>query len=152
MKCPYCGAENTRVIDSRPVEESNSIRRRRQCDECDKRFTTYEKVETIPLVVIKKGNVRQAYDRTKIEGGVFASCHKRPISVEQIRKLVDEVETEIFSMEEKEIPSYRIGELVMDKLKKLDEVAYVRFASVYREFKDVNTFMDELKTLLDHEA
>jgi transcriptional repressor NrdR len=152
MKCPYCGAENTRVIDSRPVEESNSIRRRRQCDECDKRFTTYEKVETIPLVVIKKGNVRQAYDRTKIEGGVFASCHKRPISVEQIRKLVDEVETEIFSMEEKEIPSYRIGELVMDKLKKLDEVAYVRFASVYREFKDVNTFMDELKTLLDHEG
>ena len=152
MKCPYCGAENTRVIDSRPVEESNSIRRRRQCDECDKRFTTYAKVETIPLVVIKKGNVRQAYDRTKIEGGVFASCHKRPISVEQIRKLVDEVETEIFSMEEKEIPSYRIGELVMDKLKKLDEVAYVRFASVYREFKDVNTFMDELKTLLDHEG
>ena len=125
MKCPYCGAENTRVIDSRPVEESNSIRRRRQCDECDKRFTTSEKVETIPLVVIKKGNVRQ---------------------------LVDEVETEIFSMEEKEIPSYRIGELVMDKLKKLDEVAYVRFASVYREFKDVNTFMDELKTLLDHEG
>ena len=102
-------------------------------------------------MVIKKGNVRQAYDRTKIEAGVFASCHKRPISVEQIRKLVDEVETEIFSMEEKEIPSYRIGELVMDKLKKLDEVAYVRFASVYREFKDVNTFMDELKTLLDHE-
>ena len=152
MKCPYCGAENTRVIDSRPVEESNSIRRRRQCDECDKRFTTYEKVETIPLVVIKKGNVRQAYDRTKIKGGVFASYHKRPISVEQIRKLVDEVETEIFSMEEKEIPSYRIGELVMDKLKKLDEVAYVRFASVYREFKDVNTFMDELKTLLDHEG
>ncbi|MBP5489752.1 MAG: transcriptional repressor NrdR [Lachnospiraceae bacterium] len=151
MKCPYCGAENTRVIDSRPVEESNSIRRRRQCDECDKRFTTYEKVETIPLVVIKKGNVRQTYDRAKIEAGVYASCHKRPISVEQIRQLVDEVETEIFSMEEKEIPSYKIGELVMDKLKKLDEVAYVRFASVYREFKDVNTFMDELKTLLDHE-
>ena len=151
MKCPYCGTENTRVIDSRPVEESNSIRRRRQCDECDKRFTTYEKVETIPLVVIKKGNVRQTYDRAKIEAGVSPSCHKRPISVEQIRQLVDEVETEIFSMEEKEIPSYRIGELVMDKLKKLDEVAYVRFASVYREFKDVNTFMDELKTLLDHE-
>ena len=151
MKCPYCGTENTRVIDSRPVEESNSIRRRRQCDECEKRFTTYEKVETIPLVVIKKGNVRQTYDRSKTEAGVYASCHKRPISVEQIRKLVDEVETEIFSMEEKEIPSYRIGELVMDKLKKLDEVAYVRFASVYREFKDVNTFMDELKTLLDHE-
>ncbi|MBR5712605.1 MAG: transcriptional repressor NrdR [Lachnospiraceae bacterium] len=151
MKCPYCGAENTRVIDSRPVEESNSIRRRRQCDECDKRFTTYEKVETIPVVVIKKGNNRQAYDRSKIEKGIYASCQKRPVSVEQIRQLVDEVETEIFSMEEKEIPSNRIGELVMDKLKKLDEVAYVRFASVYREFKDVNTFMDELKTLLDRE-
>ncbi len=152
MKCPYCGAENTRVIDSRPVEESNSIRRRRQCDECDKRFTTYEKVETIPLVVIKKDNVREAYDREKIEAGVFASCHKRPISIEQITRLVDEVENEIFSMEEKEIPSNRIGELVMDKLKDLDAVAYVRFASVYREFKDVNTFMQELKTLLDHEA
>ena len=151
MKCPYCGSDDTRVIDSRPADDNYSIRRRRICDNCTKRFTTYEKVETIPLVVIKKGNVRQAYDRTKIEAGVFASCHKRPISVEQIRKLVDEVETEIFSMEEKEIPSYRIGELVMDKLKKLDEVAYVRFASVYREFKDVNTFMDELKTLLDHE-
>ncbi len=148
MKCPYCGTENTRVIDSRPVEESNSIRRRRQCDECDKRFTTYEKVETIPLIVIKKDNTRQTYDRSKIEAGVLASCHKRPVSVEQITRMIDEVETEIFSMEEKEIPSKRIGEIVMDKLAKLDEVAYVRFASVYREFKDVNTFMDELKKII----
>ena len=151
MKCPFCGDENTTVIDSRPSEETNAIRRRRQCEKCNKRFTTYEKVETIPLVVIKKGNVREAYDRSKIEAGVFRSCHKRPISVSQITQLVDEVENAIFNMEEKEIPSSKIGELVMDKLKSLDAVAYVRFASVYREFKDVSTFMDELKKLLDHE-
>ncbi|MBO4323876.1 MAG: transcriptional repressor NrdR [Lachnospiraceae bacterium] len=151
MKCPFCGDENTKVIDSRPSEETNAIRRRRQCEKCGKRFTTYEKVETIPLVVIKKGNIREAYDRSKIEAGVFRSCHKRPISVSQITQLVDEVENVIFNMEEKEIPSSKIGELVMDKLKTLDAVAYVRFASVYREFKDVGTFMDELKKLLDHE-
>ena len=151
MKCPFCGDENTKVIDSRPSEETNAIRRRRQCEKCGKRFTTYEKVETIPLVVIKKGNIREAYDRSKIEAGVFRSCHKRPISVSQITQLVDEVENIIFNMEEKEIPSSKIGELVMDKLKSLDAVAYVRFASVYREFKDVGTFMDELKKLLDHE-
>ncbi len=151
MKCPFCSAENTRVIDSRPAEESNSIRRRRQCDECRKRFTTYEKVEAIPLVVIKKDNIRETYDRSKIEAGVFRSCHKRPISVSQITRLVDEVETQVFNLEEKEIPSNIIGEMVMDKLRGLDPVAYVRFASVYREFKDVNTFMQELKTLLEHE-
>lgn len=151
MKCPFCGDENTKVIDSRPSEETNAIRRRRQCEKCNKRFTTYEKVETIPLVVIKKGNVREAYDRSKIEAGVFRSCHKRPISVAQITALVDEVENSIFNMEEKEIPSSKIGELVMDKLKNLDAVAYVRFASVYREFKDVNTFMDELKKILNND-
>ena len=151
MKCPFCGKENTRVIDSRPADDNSSIRRRRQCDECSKRFTTYEKVETIPLVVIKKDNIREPYDRAKIESGVFRSCHKRPISVAQITALVDEVENSVFSMEEKEIPSFKIGEIVMDKLKNLDPVAYVRFASVYREFKDVNTFMDELKKILDHE-
>ena len=151
MKCPFCNHENTRVIDSRPAEDNNSIRRRRVCDECGKRFTTYEKVETIPLVVIKKDNIREPYDRAKIESGVFRSCHKRPISVAQITTLVDEVENAVFSMEEKEIPSFKIGEIVMDKLKNLDPVAYVRFASVYREFKDVNTFMDELKKILDHE-
>ncbi len=151
MKCPFCGKENTRVIDSRPADDNCSIRRRRQCDECSKRFTTYEKVETIPLVVIKKDNIREPYDRAKIESGVFRSCHKRPISVAQITALVDEVENAVFSMEEKEIPSFKIGEIVMDKLKNLDPVAYVRFASVYREFKDVNTFMDELKKILDHE-
>ena len=149
MKCPFCGKENTRVIDSRPADEGGSIRRRRQCDECGKRFTTYEKVETIPLVVIKKDNIREPYDRSKIESGVFRSCHKRPISANDINKLIDEVETEIFSREEKEIPSDEIGEIVMDKIKDLDDVAYVRFASVYREFKDVNTFMSELKKMLD---
>ena len=149
MKCPYCGKENTRVIDSRPAEESNSIRRRRQCDICGKRFTTYEKVETIPLVVIKKDNNRESYDRSKLEAGILSSCHKRPVSVDKITVLIDELENIIFNMEEKEIPSCKIGELVMDKLKELDQVAYVRFASVYREFKDVNTFMEELKKMLD---
>lgn len=149
MKCPFCGHENTRVIDSRPAEDNNSIRRRRVCDECDKRFTTYEKVETIPLIVIKKDDNRETYDRSKIEAGVLRACHKRPISVNQIKQLVDEVETEIFSGDEKEIPSRVIGELVMNKLKDLEAVAYVRFASVYREFKDINTFMDELKKVLE---
>ena len=149
MKCPFCSSENTRVIDSRPADDNNSIRRRRMCDECGKRFTTYEKVETIPLIVIKKDNNREQYDRAKIEAGVLRACHKRPISANDINKLIDEVETEIFSREEKEIPSDEIGEIVMDKIKDLDHVAYVRFASVYREFKDVNTFMSELKKMLD---
>lgn len=150
MKCPFCSKDNTRVIDSRPADDNNSIRRRRQCDECQRRFTTYEKVETIPLVVIKKDNNREPYDRSKIEAGVFRSCHKRPISVDQITTLIDEVETLIFNREDKEIPSHVIGEILMDKLKGLDPVAYVRFASVYREFKDVSTFMDELKKILDN--
>ena len=149
MKCPFCSSENTRVIDSRPADDNNSIRRRRMCDECGKRFTTYEKVETIPLIVIKKDNNREQYDRAKIEAGVLRACHKRPISANDINKLIDEVETEIYSREEKEIPSDEIGEIVMDKIKDLDDVAYVRFASVYREFKDVNTFMSELKKMLD---
>jgi transcriptional repressor NrdR len=136
------------VIDSRPAEENNSIRRRRVCDECDKRFTTYEKVETIPLIVIKKDNNRETYDRSKIEAGVLRACHKRPISAQQLGKVVEEVEGEIFAREEKEIESRVIGEAVMNKLKDLDSVAYVRFASVYREFKDINTFMDELKKMI----
>ena len=148
MKCPFCNHENTRVIDSRPAEENNSIRRRRVCDECGKRFTTYEKVETIPLIIIKKDNNREAYDRAKIESGVLRACHKRPVSATQITKLVDEVENEIFNLEEREIPSDIVGEILMRKLKALDEVAYVRFASVYREFKDLNTFMDELKNVM----
>ena len=149
MKCPFCSSENTRVIDSRPADDNNSIRRRRMCDECGKRFTTYEKVETIPLIVIKKDNNREQYDRAKIEAGVLRACHKRPISANDINKLIDEVETEIFAREEKEIASDEIGSIVMDKIKYLDDVAYVRFASLYREFKDVNTFMSELKKMLD---
>lgn len=150
MRCPFCGEENTRVIDSRPAEDGSSIRRRRQCDNCAKRFTTYEKVEAIPFVVIKKDQNREPYDRSKIERGIFRSCHKRPMSVNEINKLVDGIETAIFNMEVKEIPSSKIGEIVMDKLKDFDQVAYVRFASVYREFKDVNTFMDEIKKILDN--
>ena len=148
MKCPYCGKENTRVIDSRPTDDS-SIRRRRQCDECGKRFTTYEKVETLPLIVVKKDNNREPYDREKIVAGIVRSCHKRPISMTQINDMVDDIEGQIFNMGEKEIPTTTIGSIVMDKLKDLDEVAYVRFASVYREFKDVNTFMDEIKKILE---
>ena len=149
MKCPFCSSDNTRVIDSRPADDNCAIRRRRMCDECGKRFTTYEKVETIPLIVIKKDDNREKYDRSKIEAGVLPVCHKRPVPADAINKLVDDVETEIFSRSEKEIPSAEIGEIVMDKLKDLDDVAYVRFASVYREFKDVNTFMNELKKMLD---
>ena len=149
MKCPFCSFEDSKVVDSRPTDEGTSIRRRRECLHCGKRFTTYEKIETIPLIVVKKDNNREAYDRTKIEAGVLRACHKRPISADQIKTLVDEVETEIFSMEEKEVPSRVIGELVMNKLKDLEAVAYVRFASVYREFKDINTFMDELKKVLE---
>ena len=149
MKCPFCGNDNTRVIDSRPVEDNTSIRRRRVCDECGKRFTTYEKVETIPLIIIKKDDNREQYDRAKLEAGVLRACHKRPVSAEQISQLVNSVETEIFNMEAREIPSTVIGELVMDRIRETDPVAYVRFASVYREFKDVNTFMNELKKMLD---
>ena len=149
MKCPYCGYQESKVVDSRHSDDGVSIRRRRECLQCQKRFTTYEKIETIPLIIIKKDNNRETYDRAKIEAGVLRACHKRPVSAAQISQLVDEVETEIFSMEEKEIPSQIIGELVMNKLKDLDAVAYVRFASVYREFKDINTFMDELKKVLN---
>ena len=148
MKCPYCGGENTRVIDPRPVEEDNSIRRRRVCDGCSRRFTTYEKIETIPMVVIKKDNNRETYDRSKIESGILRACHKRPVSMNQIRRTVDEIEAEIYERTEKEIPSKDIGEMVMRKVHDLDPVAYVRFASVYREFKDVETFMEELRKVL----
>ncbi len=148
MRCPFCNQDNTRVVDSRPVEESNAIRRRRMCDGCGRRFTTYEKVETIPLIVIKKDQNREQYDRSKITGGELRACHKWPVPVQKVNELVDQVEMEIFNREEKEIPSTVIGELVMNRLKDLDPVAYVRFASVYREFKDVNTFMDELKKFL----
>lgn len=141
--------DNTRVIDSRPADDNSSIRRRRQCDECGKRFTTYEKVEIIPLTVIKKDRSREPYDRSKIMAGVLRACHKRPIPVEKIEETVNKIENDIFNLEYKEIESKVIGEIVMERLKSLEQVAYVRFASVYREFKDVNTFMNELKKMLD---
>ena len=148
MKCPFCHVQDTKVIDSRPADDNSSIRRRRQCESCNKRFTTYEKLETIPLMVIKKDDSRENFDRSKIEYGIIQSCHKRPVSTVVIRKTVDDIENQIYSMEVSEIPTRKIGELVMEKLKELDEVAYVRFASVYREFKDVNTFVDEISKLL----
>ena len=149
MKCPYCNQLDTRVIDSRPAEDGNSIRRRRSCDSCGKRFTTYEKVETIPLIIIKKDNNREQYSKGKIENGILRACYKRPVSAADIQRAIEKIETKIFSMEVKEVSSSSIGEIVMEELKNLDEVAYVRFASVYREFKDVNTFMEELKKILD---
>ncbi len=149
MRCPFCNRENTRVVDSRPVEENNSIRRRRLCDACGKRFTTYEKAETIPLVVIKKDMSREQYSRSKVADGVFRACYKRPVSVDQVDDVVNAIEAAVFREGDREIPSSRIGEIVMEHLKDLDGVAYVRFASVYREFKDINTFMDELKKILE---
>lgn len=149
MKCPYCGSENTKVVDSRPVEEDNSIRRRRVCDDCGKRFTTYERVEIIPIMVVKKDMSREPYSRSKIYNGVMIACRKRKVSVQQMNDLVDAVENEIYNRGDKEIRSSEIGNMVMDRLRDLDQVAYVRFASVYREFKDVNTFMDELQKLLN---
>ena len=149
MKCPYCGEENLKVIDSRPVEDTNSIRRRRMCDACGKRFTTYEKVETIPMSVIKKDQNREQYDRGKLQAGILRACYKRPIPIEKVEAMMDSIEGEIFNTEEREIPSTKIGEVVMEHLKDLDAVAYVRFASVYREFKDVSTFMDELKKFME---
>ena len=149
MKCPFCNASDTKVIDSRPADDNSSIRRRRQCETCGKRFTTYEKLETMPLMVIKKDNSRELYDRSKIEAGILHSCHKRPVSPQQISETIDEIENQIFNKEEREIETSAIGELVMERLKKVDEVAYVRFASVYRQFKDINTFMQELNKLLE---
>ncbi|MCR5329799.1 MAG: transcriptional regulator NrdR [Lachnospiraceae bacterium] len=148
MKCPYCGDENTRVIDSRSAEDGDSIRRRRQCDKCGKRFTTYEKIETIPVFVIKKDNTREPYDRAKIEKGIMLSCRKRPVKIEKITKMIDDIENTILNQDSKEVPSSFIGELIMEHLRNLDQVAYVRFASVYREFQDVDTFMKELQNIL----
>lgn len=147
MKCPFCGKENTRVIDSRPSDDDSSIRRRRQCDKCRRRFTTYENVEAIPFVVIKKDMTREPYDRTKLEAGVFRSCHKRSISVEQICAVIDKVEAAIFEKEEREMSTTAIGEMVLEQLKQLDSVAYIRFASVYRDFEDMDTFMKEIEML-----
>ncbi len=148
MKCPHCGYSESKVLDSRPTDEGACIRRRRECLSCQTRFTTYERLETAPLVVVKKDGSRQAFDRTKLLGGIVRACEKRPVALSEMEKLVDEIEARLRSSMENEVSSGDIGEMVMEGLKGVDEVAYVRFASVYREFKDINTFMGELKTLL----
>ena len=151
MKCPYCGFKESKVVDSRPAEEGNSIRRRRECLSCSKRFTTYETVESLPMVVVKRDGSRQTFDRRKLVNGMLRACEKRPVSVAQLEKLGEEIEQELQNSLEREISTEHVGELVMDKLKGVDEVAYVRFASVYRQFKDINTFMRELNKLLDED-
>ena len=149
MKCPYCGFKESKVVDSRPAEEGNSIRRRRECLSCAKRFTTYETVESLPMVVVKRDGSRQTFDRRKLLNGMLRACEKRPVSVAQLEKLGEEIEQELQNSLEREISTEHVGELVMDKLKGVDEVAYVRFASVYRQFKDINSFLRELYKLLD---
>ncbi|NLM04591.1 MAG: transcriptional regulator NrdR [Clostridiales bacterium] len=148
MNCPFCNHYNTKVVDSRPTDEGQSIRRRRECVKCNKRFTTYEKIEEVPLIVIKKSGNREAFNRNKVLNGIIKSCEKRPVSLTEIENIVNKIEKHLYNSMEKEIKSKYVGELVMEELKKLDEVAYVRFASVYREFKDVNTFIGEISRLI----
>lgn len=147
MKCPYCGYSESKVIDSRPTDEGERIRRRRECLNCAKRFTTYEVIETVPVIVVKKDKSREAFDRNKLLNGLLRACEKRPVPLETLERIVDEIETLLQNSLDREVPSTLIGTYAMDKLKKVDEVAYVRFASVYREFKDINTFMDELNKI-----
>ena len=149
MKCPFCGYKESKVVDSRPAEEGSSIRRRRECLQCEKRFTTYETVESLPMVVIKKDGSRQTFDRTKILRGIERSCEKRPVPVADMERMATEIEQELQNSLDREIGTEIIGEKVMEKLKEVDEVAYVRFASVYRQFKDIDTFMSELSKLLN---
>ncbi|MDI3534306.1 MAG: transcriptional repressor NrdR [Thermosediminibacterales bacterium] len=149
MKCPFCGFEETKVVDTRPTDEGFVIRRRRECNHCQKRFTTYEKIEDTPLLVIKKDGSREVFNSEKIMKGLLKSCEKRTVPVRDLEELVNDVERELRNTMEKEVSSQQIGEMVMERLKEIDEVAYVRFASVYRHFKDINTFMEELKKLLD---
>ena len=149
MKCPFCGHPESKVVDSRPSDEGTSIRRRRECLECHKRFTTYETMESLPLVVIKKDGSRQTFDKSKVLGGMIRACEKRPVSFDTLESIATDIEQSLQNDMDREIPSTRIGELVMERLKDVDEVAYVRFASVYRQFKDLNTFMHELNKLLE---
>lgn len=148
MKCPFCGCEESKVIDSRPTDEGERIRRRRECTSCLKRFTTYEIIESVPVIVVKKDKSREVFDRNKLFNGMLRACEKRPVSLDSIETAVNEIEATLQNSLDREVTSVRIGELAMDKLKNLDEVAYVRFASVYRQFKDINTFMSELAKLL----
>ncbi|MBQ6266429.1 MAG: transcriptional regulator NrdR [Clostridia bacterium] len=148
MKCPFCACEESKVIDSRPTDEGERIRRRRECTSCGKRFTTYEIIESVPVIVVKKDRSREVFDRNKLFSGMLRACEKRPVSLDAIELAVDEIENSLQNSLDREVTSQRIGELAMEKLKSLDEVAYVRFASVYRQFKDINTFMEELAKLL----
>lgn len=148
MRCLFCGHMESRVIDSRSTEEGTTIRRRRECLECGKRFTTYEKIETIPMIVIKKDGTRETFDREKVLTGILRACEKRPVTLSDIEKLIDDIESKLYNMLEREVTSERIGEMVMERLKDVDDIAYVRFASVYRQFKDINSFMDELAKII----
>ena len=148
MKCPYCGHLDSKVVDSRPAEDGTSIRRRRECLECHKRFTTFESMESLPVMVVKKDGSRQSFDRSKVLGGMLRACEKRPVSFSTLEKIAEEIEQTLQNEMDREVPSAKIGEMVMDRLKGVDEVAYVRFASVYRQFKDISTFMSELNKLL----
>ena len=150
MKCPFCGFEESKVIDSRPTDEGQRIRRRRECLQCTKRFTTYEIIESLPIIVIKKDKSRESFNRDKLMTGLLRACEKRPVSIDTLDNMIDEIETIIQNSLDREVSSEKIGELVMEKLKDIDEVAYVRFASVYRQFKDINTFMTELNKLLEY--
>ena len=148
MKCPYCGFEESKVIDSRSADDGERIRRRRECLKCGKRFTTHEVIETVPIIVIKRDKSREVFDRNKLTAGILRACEKRPVSLKQIEGMVDRIEAKLQSMLDREITTMQIGELAMEELKSVDEVSYVRFASVYRQFKDINTFMEELNKLL----
>lgn len=149
MKCPYCAYEESKVIDSRPTDEGEKIRRRRECLKCGKRFTTYEMIESLPVIVIKRDRSREQFDRTKLMNGMLRACEKRPVSIDDLEKAIDEIEATIQNSLDREVTSEKIGELTMEKLKAIDEVAYVRFASVYRQFKDISTFMGELEKLIN---
>ena len=148
MRCPFCGCEESKVIDSRPTDENERIRRRRECVQCGKRFTTYEVIEDVPIIVIKKDKSREVFDRNKVLKGMLRACEKRPVTSTELETAISEIEATLQSATDREVTSVRIGELIMEKLREIDEVAYVRFASVYREFKDINTFMDELKKVM----
>jgi len=152
MKCPFCGYSESKVVDSRPAEEGATIRRRRECLSCQKRFTTYEIMERLPLIVIKKDGSRQTFDKQKLINGILRACEKRPVSIADIQAVADEIEQELQNSLEREIASSEVGEMVMSGIKNLDEVAYVRFASVYRQFRDINTFMEELNKLLQEDS
>ena len=148
MKCPFCNFADTKVIDSRAQDDNSVIRRRRVCEKCGKRFTTYERVDMIPITVIKRDGTREIFDKAKLQNGIMKSCNKRPVTAQQIQKLVDDIENTLAGSGEREVESKQLGNMVIERLKDLDEVAYVRFASVYRQFKDINTFIDELEKML----